>query len=226
MARSDLHRRLAAEAIGTAALTAAVIGSGIMADGLTDDNALTLLVNALATGAILVVLITVFAPISGAHFNPAVSLALALSGNLRWPALVPYVMAQIIGGAVGAGMAHLMFDLPIVAFSSTARSGGPLWLSETVAAFGLVFVILGSLRMNAPTVGWLVGLYIVAAYWFTSSTSFANPAVTIARSLTDTFAGIRPSDVPGFIVVQLVGACLAFGVGRWLFGKPGAEGAG
>ena len=212
----DLSRRLASEALGTGFLVATVVGSGIMATNLTSDVALQLLGNTLPTGAILVVLITVLGPISGAHFNPAVSLGFALNGDLPWRELVPYSAVQIIDGVLGTWAAHLMFSLDVVQVSATARSGGSQWFSEAIAAFGLMAIILGGLRARAEAVPWLVGLYITAAYWFTASTSFANPAVAIARSLTDTFSGIRPTDLPGFLAAECLGAVLAVWLMSWL----------
>jgi glycerol uptake facilitator-like aquaporin len=212
----DLGRRLAAEALGTGLLVAAVVGSGIMADSLTADTALALLANTVATGAVLVVLISILGPLSGAHFNPAVSLILALRRELPARDLAPYVLAQIIGGMAGTLLAHAMFALPLVQTSTTIRTGGAQLLSEAVATFGLVATILAGLRFERPAVPWLVGLYITAAYWFTASTSFANPAVAIARALTDTFAGIRPLDLPWFVLAQLVGALLGLALASWL----------
>jgi glycerol uptake facilitator-like aquaporin len=212
----DLSRRLTAEALGTGLLVATVVGSGIMADRLTDDVALALLGNTLPTGAILVVLITILGPISGAHFNPAVSLVFALKRDIDWTTAAIYVVAQIAGGVVGTIAAHLMFELPVVEASLTQRTGLSQWFAEAVAAFGLVATILGGLRFANSSVPWLVGLYITAAYWFTASTSFANPAVAIARSLTNTFSGIRPIDLPGFIVAELVGAIIGFLLMTWL----------
>ena len=212
-----MRRRVACEAIGTGILVAAVVGSGIMADALTDDTALALLANTLATGAILVVLISILGPISGAHFNPAVSLVMLLDRQLDARAFAFYGAAQVIGGVAGVIAAHLMFDLPLVEFSTRVRTGGAQWLSEAIAAFGLVCVILLGARSQKSALPWLVGLYIVAAYWFTASTSFANPAVAVARSLTDTFSGIRPTDLPGFIIAEIVGAILALAFAGWLF---------
>lgn len=209
-------RRLAAEALGTALLVATVVGSGIMADRLTTDGAVALLGNTLPTGAILVVLITVLGPISGAHFNPAVTLVFALRGALPAKDAGAYVLTQIAGGIAGTLAAHLMFELPLVDWSDHARTGPSQWWAEVVATFGLVGIILGGLRFRAGAIPTLVGLYITAAYWFTASTSFANPAVAIARSLTDTFSGIRPIDLPGFIAAEIVGAILALGVFTWL----------
>jgi glycerol uptake facilitator-like aquaporin len=210
-------QRIAAEALGTGLLLATVIGSGIMGERLAGGNvALALLGNTLATGAILVVLITMFGPISGAHFNPAVSVVFALRKELLPLDLVAYVLAQVAGGIAGVLIAHAMFDEALLQISAKARSGPSQWLSEAVAAFGLLVTILLTLRANAGAVAVSVGLYITAAYWFTASTSFANPAVTIARSLSDTFAGIRPADVAPFIVAQMLGALAAMFVCRWL----------
>ena len=216
----DLPRRLVAEALGTGILVATVVGSGIMADKLTDDVALALLGNTLPTGAILVVLITILGPLSGAHFNPAVTLVFALRREIGAGASAAYVLAQSGGGIAGALLAHAMFELPIWQASTTVRSGPAQWLAEAVAAFGLVFAILAGLRFRADAVPWLVGLYITAAYWFTASTSFANPAVAIARAFTDTFAGIRPADLPGFIAAELAGAVLAAALAGWLLAAP------
>jgi glycerol uptake facilitator-like aquaporin len=224
MQKFDLPRRLAAEALGTALLVATVVGSGIMAESLTRDVALALLGNTLPTGAILVVLITILGRISGAHFNPAVSLIFALRRDLTPRDALLYVAAQITGGIVGTMMAHAMFALPLLDASMKARTGGAQWLAEGVAAFGLVATILAGLRFERPAVPWLVGLYITAAYWFTSSTSFANPAVAIARSMTNTFSGIRPVDLPGFIAAELCGAVAALMLMSWLL-RPGGEGA-
>jgi glycerol uptake facilitator-like aquaporin len=220
--RFDLPRRLLAEALGTAFLLATVVGSGIMAEKLAGGNlALALLCNTIPTGAILVVLITILGPVSGAHLNPAVSAALALRGELPMPELIAYVLAQFAGGIIGSVLAHGMFELPLVQFSATARTGPGQWLGEITAAFGLVITIFGCVRFRPAAVPWCVGLYIAAAYWFTSSTSFANPAVTVARGLSDTFAGIRPADVPAFIGAQLVGAVAASLAAGWLFASPG-----
>lgn len=222
MGHIDLPRRLAAEALGTGLLVATVVGSGIMAESLTTDVALALLANTLATGAVLVVLITTLGPLSGAHFNPAVSLVFALRRELQRADFGLYVLAQIIGGIAGAVAAHLMFAQPIVQLSDHVRTGGAQWFSESVATFGLVSVILAGLRFQRQAVPWLVGLYITAAYWFTASTSFANPAVAIARALTDTFSGIRPVDLPGFIMAQVVGALVALALMSWLLRIPSA----
>jgi glycerol uptake facilitator-like aquaporin len=216
----DLSRRLASEAIGTGLLVATVVGSGVMADRLTDDTALALLGNTLPTGAILVVLITIFGPVSGAHFNPAVTMILALRREIEVNAALAYIIAQLFGGIAGAFLAHAMFELPILQASATARTGMGQWIAEAVAAFGLVFTILAGLRFRSDAIAWLVGLYITAAYWFTASTSFANPAVAIARAFSDTFAGIRPIDVPGFIAAELLGALLAMALAGWLFAEP------
>ena len=212
----DLARRLAAEALGTAILVAAVVGSGIMADRLTNDVALSLLGNTIPTGAILVVLITILGPVSGAHFNPAVTMVFALRRDIEPIAALFYIAMQILGGIVGSFMAHAMFELPIIEVSRTVRTGSGQWIAEVVAAFGLIFTILAGLRFRPDAISWLVGLYITAAYWFTASTSFANPAVAIARSLSDTFAGIRPLDLPGFIIAELVGALLAMALANWM----------
>ena len=217
----DPARRLAAEALGTALLLAIVVGSGIMGERLAGGNdAIALLGNTLATGAGLVVLITVLGPISGAHFNPAVTLAFALRREIGWRLAAAYVPVQIAAGIGGVWLAHAMFAEPILQVSTKLRAGPGQGLAEFVATFGLVGAILGSLRFRPDATPWIVGLYITSAYWFTASTSFANPAVTIARSLSDTFAGIAPSSAPLFIVAQLAGALaatLAFG---WLLRKP------
>jgi glycerol uptake facilitator-like aquaporin len=220
----DLPRRLAAEALGTAMLVATVVGSGIMAESLTRDVALALLGNTLPTGAILVVLITTLGPISGAHFNPAVSLVFALKRDLTPRDALLYMAAQVAGGVIGTMMAHAMFALPLLDTSLKVRTGGAQWLAEGVAAFGLVATILAGVRFDRPAIPWLVGLYITAAYWFTSSTSFANPAVAIARSMTNTFAGIRATDLPGFIAAELCGALAALMLMSWLL-RPGGEAA-
>jgi glycerol uptake facilitator-like aquaporin len=217
---ADLARRLAAEGIGTAVLVAAVVGSGIMAQGLSTDGAVVLLCNALATGAVLVVLITVLAPVSGAHLNPIVSLVLALRREFSFRDAGLYVIAQIAGGIGGVVAAHAMFDLPLVSISEHVRSGTGQWISEAIAGGGLVAVVIGGQRANPRGVPWLVGLYIIAAYWFTASTSFANPAVTIARALTDSFAGIRPADVPAFVLAQAAGALAATAITGWLLVPP------
>ena len=214
--RFDPARRLAAEALGTLALVATVVGSGIMADALSDDTAVSLLANTIATGAILVVLITLFGPVSGAHFNPAVTLVFALRRELPWAQAGAYVVVQVAGGIAGSLLAHAMFDLPFWQVSTTIRSGTGQWLAEVVATFGLIAAILGGLRFRVEAVAWLVGLYITAAYWFTASTSFANPAVAIGRAVSDTFAGIRPADVPAFVLAEIAGALLALAFFGWL----------
>src|SRR3977135_1115253 len=216
MLEHDLPRRLAAEALGTALLVATVVGSGIMAESLTGDVALALLGNTLPTGAILVVLITIFGPISGAHFNPAVSLIFAIKRDLTPRDAALYMAAQVAGGIIGTIIAHAMFALPLLDASLKARTGGAQWLAEGVAAFGLVATILAGIRFERASVPWIVGLYITAAYWFTSSTSFANPAVAIARSVTNTFSGLRPTDLPGFIAAELSGAIAAMILMGWL----------
>ncbi|MER8526786.1 MIP/aquaporin family protein [Mesorhizobium sp. M0134] len=220
MSSGNLPRRLVAEALGTALLVATVVGSGIMADRLSNDVAVSLLGNTLPTGAILVVLITIFGPISGAHFNPAVTLVFALRREIETNAALAYVAAQIAGGIAGTLLAHAMFELPILQVSATVRTGSGQWIAELVAAFGLVFTILAGLRSRPDSIPWLVGLYITAAYWFTASTSFANPAVAIARAFSNTFAGIRPADLPGFIGAELLGALLAIALAGWLLAQP------
>ncbi|WP_192362186.1 aquaporin [Mesorhizobium mediterraneum] len=217
---ADIPRRIVAEALGTAMLVATVVGSGIMADRLTDDVGLSLLGNTLPTGAILVVLITILGPISGAHFNPAVTLVFALRREIEANAALAYVIAQIVGGVAGTLLAHAMFELPILQISQTVRTGNGQWIAELVAAFGLVFTILAGLRFRSDGVPWLVGLYITAAYWFTASTSFANPAVAVARALSNTFAGIRPIDLPAFFFAELLGALLAMALAGWLLSEP------
>jgi glycerol uptake facilitator-like aquaporin len=210
-------RRVAAEAIGTAFLLAAVVGSGIMGERLSGGNvAIALLANTLATGAVLVALILTFGPISGAHFNPAVTLADAWQRGIAWRHVPGYVTAQIIGAFVGVGSAHIMFGESVFTASRHVRSGGAQMFSEFVATFGLLAVIWGCVRLRSSAVAFAVGAYITGAYWFTASTSFANPAVTLARSMTDTFSGIRPVDVPGFIVAQLAGATAATALFAWL----------
>ena len=219
----DLTRRLTAEAIGTGILVMAVVGSGIMAAKLASGNgAIALLCNTLATGAVLVVIITIFVAVSGAHFNPAVSLVMMLRGELDRRDTLAYIAVQIVGGCVGAVAAHLMFGLDLLQFGSTARTGPGQWAGEFIATFGLIATILGCVRFKPEAVATAVGLYITSAYWFTASTSFANPAVTIARSLSDTFAGIAPGDVPGFIVAELLGALAAAWLFGWLFASPAA----
>lgn len=214
----NLVRRLVAEGLGTAFLVATVIGSGIMGEQLAAGNAaIALLGNTLATGAILVVLISVFGQISGAHFNPVVSLSFAIQRKLPWHEFGPYVVVQVVGAVMGAMLAHIMFDMPLIQASSHVRTGVGVWTGETVASFGLLVTILGCLRTEPKAVPYAVALFITAGYWFTSSTSFANPAVTIARSLTDTFSGIRLVDVPGFILAQIIGALLATALMRWMW---------
>lgn len=218
-----LTRRLMAEGLGTFSLLATVIGSGIMAERLADGNvAVALLGNTIPTGAILVVLITVFGPISGAHFNPAVTLCFALRREIERGDAALYVLVQIFGGIVGVFAAHLMFEHPLIDPSTTARTGVGQWAGEFVATFGLIGTILACLKARPSAVPMAVGLYITAAYWFTSSTSFANPAVTIARGFSDTFAGIAPADVAAFVGVQLVAAVLATGFFRWLLAESEA----
>ena len=212
----NLPRRVFAEMLGTALLVATVVGSGIMAETLTKDTALALLGNTLPTGAILVVLITILGPISGAHFNPAVSLVFALKRELGARDATLYVVAQIVGGILGTIIAHGMFAHPLLEASLKIRTGGGQWFAEAVAAFGLIATILAGIRFQRDAVAWLVGLYITAAYWFTASTSFANPAVAIARSFTNTFSGIRPIDVSGFIVAELCGAVMGMLIFTWL----------
>ena len=209
-------RRLAAEGIGSALLAAAVVGSGVMAERLAGGNtAIALLANTGATVAVLATLIALFGPVSGAHFNPAVSLIQAVRNALPWREAGAFALVQIIGCCLGAVLAHAMFELPLIQSSAHVRTGAAQWLAEGVATFGLILVILGHRRpQDAP---WMVSAWIGAAYWFTASTSFANPAITIARSLSNTFAGIRPVDVGGFIVAQLAGALIAYGVARSLF---------
>ena len=215
---APLTPRLAAEAIGTAFLLAAVVGSGIAGDALSAGNTgLALLCNAIATGAALAVLIVIFGPISGAHFNPAVSLAFGIRRELAWDVVALFALCQIAGAIAGTLIAHAMFDLPLIQVSNHARTGIGQWLAEIVAAFGLLLTIFGTLRHRPDATGWAVGLYITAAYWFTASTSFANPAVTIGRMLTDTFSGIRPVDAPAFIVAQIIGAALAVWLARFLW---------
>jgi glycerol uptake facilitator-like aquaporin len=213
-----LPQRAIAELLGTAFLLAAVVGSGIMAQKLAGGNgALALLCNTLPTGAILTVLILIFGPLSGAHFNPAVSVAFALRGELPWLLAAVYIACQVAGGILGTLAAHFMFDLPIWQLSTTARAGSGQWFAEAVATFGLVLTILGCLAGAKAAVPYAVGLYITSAYWFTASTSFANPAVTIARSLSDTFAGIAPAGVAAFIAAQFAGMMVAVILGRWLW---------
>jgi glycerol uptake facilitator-like aquaporin len=213
-----IAQRAFAETLGTALLLATVIGSGIMAQRLSGGNmALALLCNALATGAILPVLILIFGPVSGAHFNPAVSIAFAIQGTIGWRIAALYIACQIAGGLVGAWAAHAMFELPILQVSITARTGAGQWLAEAIAEFGLLLAIFGCVARTPSATPYAVGLYITAAYWFTASTSFANPAVTIARAWSDTFAGIAPGDVPMFIAAQMIGMLAAIAVARMLW---------
>jgi glycerol uptake facilitator-like aquaporin len=212
-----LRTRVLTEALGTGLLVCTVVGSGIMATNLTTDTALALLANTLPTGAILVVLITLFGPISGAHFNPAVSLVMALRRELAWGELGPFVAAQVVGGCLGTLLAHAMFGIDLFQFSTTARAGAAQWLAEFVAAFGLLLTILGLLRVRPDAIPVCVGLYITAAYWFTASTSFANPAVTIARALSNTFAGIAPAHVLAFILAQVLGGIAAMLAAKHIF---------
>jgi glycerol uptake facilitator-like aquaporin len=221
---ASLAQRLFSEWLGTAFLLAAVVGSGITAAKLAGGNgAVALLCNTLATGAILVVLITVFGSVSGAHFNPAVSLAFALRASLPWREATLYIAAQLVGGIVGVWTAHLMFELPLWQFSATSRTGTGQWFAEAVATFGLILTIFGCVARAPSAVPFAVGLYITSAYWFTASTSFANPAVTIARSLSDTFAGIAPAGVMAFIVAQFAGMLAAIPVAVWLWPRPGSD---
>jgi glycerol uptake facilitator-like aquaporin len=219
---TDRLRKLTAEALGTAILVATVVGSGIMAQRLTDDIALALLGNTLATGAILVVLIGILGPISGAHLNPVVTLVLALKRQLTPSDAALYMVVQVAGAMLGTLLAHLMFDLPLVSAYADPRNGASQWLSEVVATFGLLLTILLSLKLPVEQIALRVGLYITAAYWFTASTSYANPAVTIGRALTSSFSGIGPADVPGFIIAQIIGALLALAVTAWLL-RPSQE---
>lgn len=220
----DLRRRAAAEFLGTWMLVATVVGSGIMADNLAGGNgAVALLGNTVATGAILVVLIAMLGPVSGAHLNPAVSMVYALAGELPVAAIAAYLLAQVAGGVAGTATAHLMFDLPVLQLSAQVRQGPSQVLSEVVATFGLIATILGCRRIRPDVVPTAVALYVMAGYWFTASTCFANPAVAIARSLTSTFSGIRPIDVPWFILEEIAGALLAAGLFRWMFARTGAE---
>jgi glycerol uptake facilitator-like aquaporin len=217
-----LPRRLLAELLGSLLLAATVVGSGIMAERLAGGNvAVALLANTGATVAVLATLIALLGPLSGAHFNPAVSLVDALRGRLPWTDMLAYSLVQVVGCCAGALLAHAMFELPIVQASAHIRTGAAQWLAESVATFGLLLVILGHRRSeDAP---WMVSAWIGAAYWFTASTSFANPAITIARSLSDTFSGIRPVDAPGFVVAQIVGAMVALWLARFLFSQPDAS---
>jgi glycerol uptake facilitator-like aquaporin len=216
-----LARRCAAEATGTAILLAAIVGSGIMAQSLSGGNAaLALLCNAIATGAALTTLIWIFGPLSGAHFNPVVSLAFAMRGEIDARTAASYLACQFAGGVAGVWLAHLMFELPILQISTSVRTGPGQWIAESVAAFGLLLTIFGCLARTPAAVPAAVGLYITSAYWFTASTSFANPAVTVARSLSDTFAGIAPAGVPAFVAAQILGMVAAVILARWLWAVP------
>lgn len=216
---SQDFRKLAAEAVGTAFLLIAVVGSGIMAETLTEDVALALLANAIATGVALVVLIMTLGPVSGAHFNPAVTLVMWMRQEIRPALAVAYVLVQIGSAILGVWCAHAMFDQDIIQISQTVRTGPDLWFAEIIATLGLVLFILLTVRYRPDSVAWVVGLYITGAYWFTASTSFANPAVTIARGLTDTFAGIAPAGVPAFIAMQVIGALMAAVIAGVLISK-------
>jgi glycerol uptake facilitator-like aquaporin len=214
----SLVRRCAAEALGTAFLLATVVGSGIMAERLAGGNAaLALLGNTLPTGAILVVLILTFAPVSGAHFNPIVTLTLMIRGRPSMATTAVYILSQLAGALIGVFAAHAMFQLPVFELSATVRTGPGQWLAEAIASFGLILTIFGCLARTPPAIPYAVGLYITAAYWFTASTSFANPAVTIARAFSDTFAGIAPANVPAFILAELAGAGAALALSEWLW---------
>ncbi|MES2474045.1 MAG: MIP/aquaporin family protein [Pseudomonadota bacterium] len=218
-----IARRLAAEFLGTAFLLIAVVGSGIMAERLAEGNmAVALLANAIATGAALVVLITIFAPLSGAHFNPAVSLFFALRGEMRWHDAIRYIPVQAAAAITGVWLTHLMFAMPVLEVSTHLRDGPAQWLAEFIATTGLLATIMGGVRFAPASTPMLVGLYITGAYWFTASTSFANPAVTIARALTDSFSGIAPSSAPGFIAAQLLAAAVAAPLLTWLFAPSAA----
>lgn len=218
MTAVNFNRGLVAEALGSAILLATVVGSGIMGERLAGGNvAIALLGNTIPTGAILVVLISILGPLSGAHFNPVVSLAMCLTRKMAWPKLAPYVLFQVIGAVIGVWIAHAMFDLPILQISTKLRWGTGQWIAEAVATGGLLLTIFGGLRFNPTAIPYTVGLYITAAYWFTASTSFANPAVTIARSLSNTFAGIAPVAVLPFIVAQCVGLGVGLALCGWLF---------
>ena len=212
----SLPQKLTAEALGTGMLVATVVGSGIMGDVLSADDAVALLGNTIPTGAILVVLITTLGPISGAHFNPAVTFAFLLRREIAMHVALAFIVVQIAGGIGGTMIAHWMFELPVLQASETARTGIHQWSAEVVATFGLVFIIFAGIKFSETAVPWLVGSYITAAYWFTASTSFANPAVAISRSLTDTFSGIRPIDLSGFIVSEFIGAAIAVALCAWL----------
>jgi glycerol uptake facilitator-like aquaporin len=224
IAAPPLSRRLLAEGLGTAILVATVVGSGIMAERLAGGNqAIALLGNTIPTGAILVVIITILGPVSGAHFNPAVTLVFATRGKTPWGEVLPYVLVQCASGIAGTAVAHLMFDLAPLAIGTTVRNGPSQWVAEAVATFALILALLGGLRYAPQAIPWLVGLTITAAYWFTSSTSFANPAVTLARGFTTTFAGIAINHVPGFVVAQLVGAGIGAMVSAVLFRDDGSN---
>ena len=218
MSKPNLSRRLFAEGLGTALLLATVVGSGIMGANLSGGNvAIALLGNTIPTGAMLVVLITILGPVSGAHFNPVVSIAFAFRRELTLPDTVAYIAVQFIGAVLGVYAAHFMFDLDIIQSSIHIRTGSGQWFSEAIATFGLLLTIFGCLANNQANVPFSVGLYITAAYWFSASTSFANPAVTFARSLTDTFSGIAPADVFGFMVAQIIGMVIAIVISNWVF---------
>ncbi len=226
MSDEPLNRRLAAECLGTAFLLATVIGSGVMGSNLSGDNvALALLGNTIPTGAILVVVILIFGPISGAHFNPAVSVAFALLRELHWRDTGLYIAAQIIGAILGVLAAHLMFDLPLLQLSSKVRTGVGQWFAEFVATFGLLLTIFGCVARTPSATPYAVGLYITAAYWFTASTSFANPAVTIARAFSDTFAGIAPASVAAFVLAQFAGMGASVAIAKQLWATPAAQSA-
>ena len=218
MSDATITQRLAAEAIGTALLLATVVGSGIMAENLAGGNvAIALLGNTMPTGAILVVIILIFGPVSGAHFNPAVTVAFLMRRELQLPPATFYIAAQCIGAMIGVWAAHAMFGEDILQLSTKVRTGSAQWFAEDVATFGLVLTILGTMRRGIRTVAASVGLFITAAYWFTASTSFANPAVTVGRALTDSFSGIQPTDVPAFVVAQFAGAAIAVLLAGWIF---------
>ncbi len=216
-----VRRAVVAEAIGSFFLFATVVGSGIMAESLAGGNvAIALIGNTMATGAMLFVLITMLGPVSGAHFNPALSLVMALRREISARTCIVYVLVQLVFGIAGVWAAHLMFDLPIIQFSTKVRTGTGQWAGEAIATFGLILTILGTARHRPEWIPASVALYITSAYWFTSSTSFANPAITVARSLSDSFAGIAPANIPGFVLAQLSGALLAMVAGRFLFSSP------
>jgi len=223
--KAQLGRRLLAEMLGTCLLVATVVGSGIMAQSLTKDFALALLANSLATGAILVVLITILGPVSGAQFNPVVTLISAIRRELAPGNALAYVVSQLAGGVLGTVAAHIMFSMPALGSAEKVRTGAGQWFAEAVATFGLVLVIQGGLRYHRASLPWLVGLYITAAYWFTASTSFANPAVTLARSFTDTFSGIAPASVPAFVLGQVLGALAGLVAATVLFAEPASRNA-